>query len=77
MLRRVLFFAPRSAYSAAKHALNALTANLRMELRTEKIAAAIGADGVALREVRTRLRQSVRRENSRLAHQDERRPVKR
>ncbi len=35
MLGRVPFAAIRSAYSASKHALNALTANLRMELRTE------------------------------------------
>jgi NADP-dependent 3-hydroxy acid dehydrogenase YdfG len=33
MLGRVPFAAFRSAYSATKHALNALTANLRMELR--------------------------------------------
>jgi NADP-dependent 3-hydroxy acid dehydrogenase YdfG len=33
MLGRVPFVAARSAYNAAKHALNALTANLRMELR--------------------------------------------
>ncbi len=33
MLGRVPFATIRSAYSAAKHALNALTANLRMELR--------------------------------------------
>jgi NADP-dependent 3-hydroxy acid dehydrogenase YdfG len=33
MLGRVPFVAFRSAYNAAKHALNALTANLRMELR--------------------------------------------
>lgn len=33
MLGRVPYVAFRSAYSAAKHALNALTANLRMELR--------------------------------------------
>ena len=33
MLGRVPFAPIRSAYSAAKHALNALTANLRMELR--------------------------------------------
>lgn len=33
MLGRVPFAPPRAAYSAAKHALNALTANLRMELR--------------------------------------------
>lgn len=33
-LGRVPFAPIRSAYSAAKHALNALTANLRMELRT-------------------------------------------
>jgi NADP-dependent 3-hydroxy acid dehydrogenase YdfG len=32
MLGRVPFFSPRSAYSAAKHALGALTANLRMDL---------------------------------------------
>jgi NADP-dependent 3-hydroxy acid dehydrogenase YdfG len=32
MLSRVPFAPQRSAYSAAKHALNALTANLRMEL---------------------------------------------
>ena len=32
MLSRVPYAAQRSAYSAAKHALNALTANLRMEL---------------------------------------------
>jgi short-subunit dehydrogenase len=32
-LGRVPFVALRSAYNAAKHALNALTANLRMELR--------------------------------------------
>src|SRR3954447_22418028 len=35
MLGRVPFAPFRSAYSAAKHALNALTANLRMELRPE------------------------------------------
>jgi NADP-dependent 3-hydroxy acid dehydrogenase YdfG len=33
MLSRVPWAVQRSAYSAAKHALNALTANLRMELR--------------------------------------------
>jgi NADP-dependent 3-hydroxy acid dehydrogenase YdfG len=33
MLGRVPTFPVRSAYSAAKHALNSLTANLRMELR--------------------------------------------
>ncbi len=33
MLSRIPFAPMRSAYSAAKHALNALTANLRMELR--------------------------------------------
>ena len=33
MLGRVPFAPQRSAYSAAKHALNSLTANLRMELR--------------------------------------------
>jgi len=33
MLSRVPFAGVRSAYSAAKHAMNALTANLRMELR--------------------------------------------
>ena len=33
MLGRVPYVPVRSAYSAAKHALNALTANLRMELR--------------------------------------------
>lgn len=32
MLGRIPFFVPRSAYSAAKHFLNALTANFRMEL---------------------------------------------
>lgn len=35
MLGRVPFAPIRSAYSAAKHALNALSANLRMELRAE------------------------------------------
>lgn len=35
MLGRVPFAPVRSAYSASKHALNALTANLRMELRAE------------------------------------------
>jgi NADP-dependent 3-hydroxy acid dehydrogenase YdfG len=35
MLGRVPFAPQRSAYSASKHALNALTANLRMELREE------------------------------------------
>jgi len=35
MLGRVPFVTFRSAYSAAKHALNSLTANLRMELRPE------------------------------------------
>lgn len=35
MLGRVPYVAIRSAYNAAKHALNALTANLRMELRAE------------------------------------------
>jgi NADP-dependent 3-hydroxy acid dehydrogenase YdfG len=34
MLGRVPFAAIRSAYAASKHALNSLTANLRMELRT-------------------------------------------
>jgi NADP-dependent 3-hydroxy acid dehydrogenase YdfG len=34
MLGRVPFASFRSAYSASKHALNALSANLRMELRT-------------------------------------------
>jgi NADP-dependent 3-hydroxy acid dehydrogenase YdfG len=33
MLGRVPYLPARSAYSAAKHALNSLTANLRMELR--------------------------------------------
>ena len=33
MLGRIPFAAQRSAYSASKHALNSLTANLRMELR--------------------------------------------
>ena len=32
MLGRIPFFPPRAAYSAAKHALNALTASLRIEL---------------------------------------------
>lgn len=35
MLSRVPLASFRSAYSAAKHALNALTANLRMELRAD------------------------------------------
>src|SRR5436190_1514709 len=35
MLRRLPLATFRSAYSASKHALNALTANLRMELRAE------------------------------------------
>lgn len=35
MLGRLPFAVVRSAYSAAKHALNSLTANLRMELRAE------------------------------------------
>jgi NAD(P)-dependent dehydrogenase (short-subunit alcohol dehydrogenase family) len=35
MLGRVPMAPMRSAYSAAKHALNSLTANLRMELRAE------------------------------------------
>lgn len=35
MLGRVPFVTIRSAYNAAKHALNALTANMRMELRTD------------------------------------------
>jgi len=35
MLGRVPYALVRSAYSAAKHALNSLTANLRMELRPE------------------------------------------
>jgi NAD(P)-dependent dehydrogenase (short-subunit alcohol dehydrogenase family) len=35
MLGRVPFAPVRSAYSASKHALNALTANLRMELRPQ------------------------------------------
>lgn len=33
MLGRIPFFVPRSAYNGAKHFLNALTANLRMELQ--------------------------------------------
>jgi NADP-dependent 3-hydroxy acid dehydrogenase YdfG len=35
MLGRMPFALARSAYSAAKHALNSLTANLRMELRAD------------------------------------------
>jgi NAD(P)-dependent dehydrogenase (short-subunit alcohol dehydrogenase family) len=35
MLGRVPFVPTRSAYSASKHALNSLTANLRMELREQ------------------------------------------
>jgi len=35
MLGRLPFAISRSAYSAAKHALNSLTANLRMELRAD------------------------------------------
>ena len=35
LLGRIPYVAIRSAYSAAKHALNALTANLRMDLRAE------------------------------------------
>ena len=35
MLGRVSFAPVRSAYSASKHALNSLTANLRLELRAE------------------------------------------
>lgn len=35
MLGRVPFAPIRSAYSASKHAMNALTANLRMELRAQ------------------------------------------
>jgi short-subunit dehydrogenase len=35
MLGRMPFTLARSAYSAAKHALNSLTANLRMELRAQ------------------------------------------
>jgi short-subunit dehydrogenase len=35
MLGRVPSFPPRSAYSASKHFLNAITANLRDELREE------------------------------------------
>jgi short-subunit dehydrogenase len=35
MLGRLPFAVARSAYSAAKHAVNALTANLRMELRAD------------------------------------------
>lgn len=35
MLSRIPFASARSAYSAAKHALNSLTANLRSDLRTE------------------------------------------
>ncbi len=35
VLGRIPLFAPRAAYSAAKHALNALTGSLRLELRAE------------------------------------------
>ena len=35
LLSRIPFAPPRAAYSAAKHALNALTANVRMDLRAE------------------------------------------
>jgi NADP-dependent 3-hydroxy acid dehydrogenase YdfG len=35
MLSRIPFAAIRAAYSAAKHAMNALSANLRMELRAD------------------------------------------
>jgi short-subunit dehydrogenase len=35
LLGRIPYVAMRSAYNAAKHALNALTANLRMDLRAD------------------------------------------
>ncbi len=46
MLGRVPFAPLRSAYSASKHALNSLSANLRMELRPENILVSVVHPGV-------------------------------
>lgn len=46
LLGRVPFAPIRSAYSASKHALNALSANLRMELRPENILVSVVHPGV-------------------------------
>src|SRR5690606_8919594 len=47
---RVPFAGIRSAYSAAKHALNSLTANLRMELRPQGIDVTLVLPGVVATE---------------------------
>ncbi len=46
MLGRVPFAGIRAAYSASKHALNALSANLRMELAPENILVSVVSPGV-------------------------------
>jgi NADP-dependent 3-hydroxy acid dehydrogenase YdfG len=46
MLGRVPFAPIRSGYSASKHALNSLSANLRMELRPENILVSVVHPGV-------------------------------
>ncbi len=50
MLGRVPFAGIRSAYSAAKHALNSLTTNLRVELRPKGIAVTLVLPGVVATE---------------------------
>lgn len=50
MLGRVPFAGIRSAYSAAKHALNSLTANLRMELRPQGIDVTLVLPGLVATE---------------------------
>jgi NADP-dependent 3-hydroxy acid dehydrogenase YdfG len=50
MLGRVPFAGIRSAYSASKHALNSLTANLRMELRPQGIDVTLVLPGLVATE---------------------------
>ncbi len=50
MLGRVPFAPIRSAYSAAKHALNSISANLRMELAPEKILVSVVHPGIVATE---------------------------
>jgi NADP-dependent 3-hydroxy acid dehydrogenase YdfG len=50
MLGRVPFAGIRAAYSASKHALNSLSANLRMELAPENILVSVVSPGVVATE---------------------------
>jgi len=56
MLGRVPFAAMRSAYSASKHALNSLTANLRMDVRDENIQVSLVSPGPVATEFGVRAR---------------------